>query len=159
VTLKLERREIGSPLMYGTPWSYGRRNWIQLRRGGKDQGSATSCANQSCSRPIIRSSRAFPTDGTYFRFTRRLDGCISVRATLWHGPGTGIVLLRAVSIHRVSQKVGRTVSTFLTGGSRRQLRAGLQIITRSQGPKYTNPGEFGGLVSTECTPDNALSAD
>jgi hypothetical protein len=118
--------------MHGTPWSYGRRNWIQLRRGGKDQGSATSCANQSCSRPIIRSSRAFPTDGTYFGFTRRLDGCISVRATLWHGPGTGIVLLRAVSIHRVSQKVGRTVSTFLTGGSRRQLRAGLQIITRSQ---------------------------
>jgi hypothetical protein len=118
--------------MHGTPWSYGRRNWIQLRRGGKDQGSATSCANQYCSRPIIRSSRAFPTDGTYFRFTRRLDGCISVRATLWHGPGTGIVLLRAVSIHRVSQKVGRTVRTFLTGGSRRQLRAGLQIITRSQ---------------------------
>jgi hypothetical protein len=40
--------------MHGTPWLYGRRNWIQLRRGGKDQGSATSCANQSCSRPIIR---------------------------------------------------------------------------------------------------------
>lgn len=38
----------------------------------------------------------------------------------------------AVSIRPVLRKVGRTVSTFLTGGSRRQLRAGRQIITRSQ---------------------------
>jgi hypothetical protein len=126
--------------MHGTPWLYGQRNWIQLRRGGKDQGSATSCANQSCSRPIIREAAELSQQMELISGARALDGCISVRATLWHGPGTGIVLLRAVSIHRVSQKVGRTVSTFLTGGSRRQLRAGRQIITRSQ---YINPVESG----------------
>jgi hypothetical protein len=122
--------------MHGTPWFYVWRNWIQLCRGGKEHGSATSCANQPCSRPRIREAAEVPTDGTYFRFTRHLCGCTLVHATLGHGPRTGFVLLRRVSIRRVSQNVGRTVSTLLTGVSRRKLMAGRRIIARFQIPRF-----------------------